>query len=245
MKKTMVEDVVVEPMTEEFILWRCLHGGPLARHTIDKWSSADKMPWDRYRKRNIPLLIKITRTYGACAIIARDGSEIVGQLRFYPKAICNMDGAGCMCLQQNHPAGPADNFADSDFPTLAQIEDKTLVVHCMMTGSPQQKKNPYQRKGISTHMVRALIEWAKSKGWERIEVDSFENIPIIYETTGSAGHIFWEKIGFHLADRHPHPELQDRSQFSEFIKSLEEQAKSIGIPPERAIDQLVMRLELT
>ena len=138
----MVEDVVVEPMTEEFILWRCLHGGPLSGDIIDQWSSANKMPWDRYRKRNIPLLVKITRTYGACAIIARDGDEIVGQLRFYPKAICDLEGAGCLCLQQDHAAGPADDFADSDFPAPAQIEDKTLVVHCVMTGSPLQKENP-------------------------------------------------------------------------------------------------------
>jgi hypothetical protein len=33
----MIEDIVVEPMTEEFILWRCLHGGPLSCKTIDLW----------------------------------------------------------------------------------------------------------------------------------------------------------------------------------------------------------------
>jgi N-acetylglutamate synthase-like GNAT family acetyltransferase len=114
----------------------------------------------------------------------------------------------------------------------------------MMTGSPLQKKNPYQRKGIGTRMVRALIEWAKANGWERIEADSFEDIPIIYDITGSAGHTFWEKLGFRLADRHLHPELQDRSQYAEFITTLEEQAKSIGLPPETVRDRLVMRLEL-
>jgi N-acetylglutamate synthase-like GNAT family acetyltransferase len=114
-----------------------------------------------------------------------------------------------------------------------------------MMGSPQQKENPYQRKGIGTRMVRALIAWAKANGWERIEANSFENIPIIYEITGSAGHTFWDKMGFHLADRYPHPELQDRNEFAEFVKTLEGQAKSIGILPERARDRLVMRLDLT
>ena len=245
MENIMVEDVVVEPMTEEFILWRCLHGGPLSRDTIDQWSSGDKMPWKRYRDRNTALLVKLTRTYGACAILARDGDRIVGHLRFYPKSVCRKKGAGGLCLQQDFPAGPVEDFSDSDFPEPAQIEDKTLVVHCLMTGSPQQKENPYQRKGIGTRMVRALIEWAKVNGWERIEADSFEDLPIIYDITGSAGHTFWEKMGFRLVDRHPHPDLQDRSRFSEFIKTLEEQAKSIGIPPERASDQLVMRLDLT
>jgi GNAT superfamily N-acetyltransferase len=43
----------------------------------------------------------------------------------------------------------------------------------MMAGSLQQKENTYQRKGIGTHMVKALIEWAKANGWEQIEADSF------------------------------------------------------------------------
>jgi len=62
------EDVVVEPMTEDFALWRCLHDGPLSRETISQWPSASTMPWVRYRDRNTPLLMKLTRTYGACAI---------------------------------------------------------------------------------------------------------------------------------------------------------------------------------
>ena len=65
----MIEDVVVEPMTEEFILWRCLHSGPLTRETMDLWPSDSEMPWERYRIRNVPLLLKLCRTYGACAII--------------------------------------------------------------------------------------------------------------------------------------------------------------------------------
>ena len=89
----MVEGVVIDPMTEEFILWRCLHGGPLSRNTIEQLPSDSPLPWDPYRKRNIPLLVKLTRTYGACAIVARDGDRIVGQLRFYPRAVVDMKGA--------------------------------------------------------------------------------------------------------------------------------------------------------
>ena len=245
MEAIMFADVAVEPMTDDCVLWRCLHSGPLTRQTIDEWSSADKMPWERYCQRNRPLLSKITKTYGACAIIARDGDAIVGQLRFYPKAISGLKGAGGLCLQQDYPAGPADDFDHNDFPDPAQIDDKTLLVHCLMTGSPQQKENPYQRKGIGTRMVGALIQWAKANGWKRIDVDSFEDIPIIYEVTGSAGHTFWEKVGFRVVDRHPHPELQDQTQFAEFINALEEQARLIGIPLEKAKDQLKMCLDVT
>jgi GNAT superfamily N-acetyltransferase len=238
----MIEDIIVEPMTKELILWRCLHGGPLSCETIDRWPSNSELLWERYRNRNVPLLAKLTRIYGACAIVARACDQIVGLLRFYPKAVWDMAGAGGLCLQQDHPSGPADDFAGKDFPTLAQIEDKMLVVHCLMTGCARQKEHPYQRKGLGTRMVRTLIEWAKASGWDRIEASAFEDIPIIYEITGSAGHTFWEKLGFSIVDRRPHPDLQEPC---EFVTTLEEQAKSLGIPSERARDQLVMRLNLT
>ena len=121
----MIEDIVIKPMTEDFILWRCLHGGPLSRDTIDQWSSDDKMPWERYRARNKALLSKLTEVYGACATVAREGDKIAGQLRFYPKAVWDMDGAGLLCLQQDHPAGTVDNFADRHFPPREELEDQT------------------------------------------------------------------------------------------------------------------------
>ena len=237
----MVGDVVVGPMTEDLILWRCLHSGPLSRGTLDEWPADSPLPWAAYRERNVPLLGRLTQTYGACAIVARDGDRIVGQLRFYPKAVEAMDGAGGLCLQQDYPSGPADDFADRRFPALAEIADRTLAVHCLMTGSPQQKENPYQRRGIGGRMVRALAEWAAARGWAGIEARAFEDIPIVYEITGSAGRTFWEKQGFSLAARQPHPDLKGQDPF---IDALEAQAESMGIGRERARDQLIMRLDL-
>lgn len=236
----MIDDVVIEPMTEEFIVWRCLHDGPLSNQTIDQWPTAWAAALERYRDRNVPLLRKLIQTYGTCAIVARDGDQVVGQLRFYPKVISAMNNEA-MCLQQNHPAGPADTFADNVFPKLAAIEDKTLSVHCLMTGSSQQAENPYQRQGIGARMARTLIQWAGANGWEHIEADAFEELPMIYEITGCAGHTFWEKLGFRIVDRHPHEHLQGED---EFVRELEEQAMATGISPERAKDRIVMRFDL-
>lgn len=235
-------EIVIEPMTENFILWRCLHFGPLTCRTIDQWPSDSQIDLERYRTRNIPLLAKLTLTYGACAILARVDKRIVGQLRFYPKIVWDMKDAGEMCLQQDYPNGPVDGFTNTEFPPLEQIEDKTLAIHCLMTGSPLQEENPFQRKGIGTRMAKSLIEWAKTKGWERIEVDAFEDLPHIYEITGSAGINFWQKLGFRVVDRHPHPHLKGHD---EFVAKLEEQAKSAGISPERAKDRIVMHYDLT
>jgi GNAT superfamily N-acetyltransferase len=236
----MGEEIVIEPMSEKFILWRCLHYGPISHRTLDQWPPDTQLEWETLRMRNIPLLAKLTLTYGACAILARTDNKIVGQLRFYPKVIWDMNEAGEMCLLQDYPNGPMDDFAKKDFPPLEEIENKTLSIHCMMTGSSQQEENPFQRKGIGSRMIRFLIEWARTEGWECIQVDAFEDLPLIYEITGSAGLSFWQKLGFQVADRHPHPYLQERN---EFVTKLEKQAQSVGISPEKAKDRIVMCLD--
>ena len=242
MEKSQSEPVVIEAMTEKFLLWRCLHYGPLSIETIDKCPPDSEVDWGRYRERNLPILVKLTRTYGACAVMACAGSRVVGQLRFYPKTVLDRSGAGGFCLLQDFPYGPAVDFADEEFPSLEQMEDKTLAVHCLMTGSSLRNHNPFQRKGIGTRMVKFLIQWAEEKGWERIEAEAFEDLPIVYEITGSAGIAFWQTLGFRTADRYPHPHLKGHDEFAE---ELEKQAESIGIPKERAKDRIIMRLDLT
>ncbi len=39
----MPDELFVEPMKEDFSLWRCLHGGPLNRRNIDAPEPADDM----------------------------------------------------------------------------------------------------------------------------------------------------------------------------------------------------------
>lgn len=235
------EDIVIEPMTGEFILWRCLHHGPLSPATVNVNPPDDTIPWDRYRRRNVPLLAKLGRIYGTTAILARAGDQIVGTLRFYPKTVALMPAAGGLCLQQDFPSGPDDRFIDTEFPSPADLEDRTLLVHCLMTGSSLRRENPYLRRGLGTRLVQGLMRWAGENSWRSIEAHAFEDLPLIYETTGSAGLGFWKKLGFSIADRHPHPDLAERS---EFLDRLERQAAEFGIPPERARDRIVMRLDL-
>ncbi len=233
--------MVIKPMTKDFILWRCLHNGPLSQTTIDQMPATPDVPWPFFRARNIPLLEKLTRLYGACAVVAFSGRQIIGMVRFYPKVVWQMAGAGDLCLQQDHPAGPIEDFSGHDFPSRRDLKELTIKVHCMMTGSSGQQVNPYQRKGIGTRMIKVLIQWAKNNKWQHIEADSFEDLPLVYHITGDAGFTFWEKLGFHVDDRFPHPHLDGHD---EFVMKLEGQARAAGINPDRARDQIVMRLDL-
>ncbi len=237
----MQPDVTIEPMGGDFVLWRCLHGGPLTRQSIEQWKEGDGMPWEELRARNAPLLRKLAQAYGAYAIVARDGERIVGQLRFYPKAICAMEEAGQLCLQQEYPAGPSADLVQRNFPALEVLGDKTLTVHCLMVGSPSQKENPYLRQGLGTRMVRYLAGWARERGWEAIEATAYEDLDIIYRVTGAAGVHFWEKLGFYEAGTAVEPYL---AQDGDFVQAMRQEAVARGIDPERIQYQHTMRLEL-
>lgn len=236
--------VAVEMMSSEFTLWRCLHGGPLTRATVDHPKPSRRVPWDRLRARNVALLEKLIQTYGSCAVIAMDGDRIVGQLRFYPKTlrVPSAHGTG-LCMQQVFPNGPADDMAARDFPPLDQMSDKTLLVHCLMTGSPSQKDNPYQRKGIGSRMVRTLTDWARKRGWTAIEANAYADLPSLYAVTGQAGKAFWEKLGFRVVEAGVESAfLQDDG--SGFVGTLLKEADERGLDPSTARAKYTMRLDL-
>ena len=237
-----LEEVVIELMTKDFILWRCLHGGPLTKDSINQWKPGDQMPWLDFRNRNVPLLENITDACGACAAVARKGDQIVGILRFYPKGITTLASAGGLCLQQEYPAGPMTGFASTDFASLYKSGEKTLVVHCMMTGSPSQKENHYQRKGIGKRLVRKLIEWAQDNGWEAIEAAAYQDLDIIYSITGQAGKSFWEKLGFRVIEVSQEPAFDE---LDDFVKTMKEQAQVSGLAIDLIKNKYIMRLELT
>jgi len=237
----MTEEIHIEPMSADFVLWRCLHGGPLSADSIDNWPPDDRMPWEKLRARNMPLLTGLMDAYGTCAILARDGDRIVGTLRFYPKAIVPTGEGEGFCLQQAYPAGPADGLAEKGFLPPERLEDRTLKIHCLMTGSPSRKSNPYQRKGIGGRLVRGLIEWAARHGWEAIEVTTHDDLDLLYAVTGTAGKGFWQKLGFDMVKTEPQSELCGDDEFTRAVRT---QAAAAGLNPRAFTKKLTMRLDL-
>ena len=236
----MVEDVVIEMMAEDFPVWRCLHDGPLDRASIEAFKPHPRVPWERLRPRNLQLLRALTTAYSSCAVLARNGQQVVGQLRFYPKAVCGMEPVGALCLQQVFPAGPRDDLTAFVPPPLAEIEDKTLSVHCLMIASLGQDSTPYHRKGIGTRMVRHLIDWAGRGGWRAIEAVAYCDLPSLYSVTGQAGRTFWQKLGFREVDRG----VEFNDDIDPFVQGLMDEAKRQGIDPATAKAKWTMRLAM-
>ncbi len=240
----MLNDVVVEMMSSEFILWRCLHGGPLTTESIDHPIPDPRIPWAQLRARNVPLLSKLTEVYGACAVLARDGAQIIGQLRFYPKAVWELAAPGLgLCMQQLFPCGPAGDFVEKTLPPPNQIADKTLCVHCLMTGSPQQDANPYQRKGIGSRLIWTLIGWARQRGWSAIEATAYADLPCVYAVTGQAGRSFWEKLGFRVIETSVEAALAEGGD-NGFVTVLLKEAAERGMDARGAKNKYTMRLDL-
>jgi len=236
----VTSQVVIEPMTEGFIVWRCLHRGPLSKETIETWP-ADGPDWERRRAINVPLLTKLIRTYGTCAMVARDGERVVGVLRFYPKWLFEQAKSGLCCIQQDFPAGPSRELVETRFAPLEEIEDKTLTVHCMMTGSPLQSENPYQRKGIGTRLAHGLVAWGAARGWRGIEATAYEGLDILYANTGQAGAPFWERLGFELVRTEKEPALEEDSAF---VRKIRDEARAARLDPQKISNKYLMRLEL-
>lgn len=239
-----IADVVVKPMDESFLLWRCLHGGPIGPATIDAVPDdglCGPVPWGELRRRNPPLLAALTRAYGSCAMLAWDGDVAIGFLRFYPRAVTAMAGAGGLCLQMAHPDGPADGFAASAFPPLTSLTDRTLTVHCLMTGSPSQASNPYQRHGLAGRLVRALAAWGRERGWTAVEATAYEDLDALYQITGQAGRRFWERLGFVVAlqDKEPEAGFGD-----DLLRLIRQQAVAAGLTAADANNRFTVRLPL-
>lgn len=122
------QDVVIGSMNEEFILWRCLHDGPQSKETVDLWPPDNPRGWSGHRAINLPLLEKPIPTYGTCAILATYGAQVVGFLRFHPKVLFSLEGAGLMCLQQGFPAGPSEHLINQRFPPSTRFETRPIAL---------------------------------------------------------------------------------------------------------------------
>lgn len=236
----MSHDLTVEPMGEDFFVWRCLHQGPLSRANVDVPGPNPDVDWTLVRARNIPLLEKLTKTYGACAILAHDGENVVGTLRFYPMALCSFGESGAgFCLQQRSPIGPADDLAARRFPPLEELANKSLFVHCLMIAAPSGDPDRYRRKGLATRMAKDLVRWATEQGWRSIEVNSYEEIPMLYAISGVAGRRFWEPLGFRVVKKDTEPAMT-----GEILEAVRKDAEAAGVAPGDVTNRYRLRLDL-
>ena len=237
----MPTNIIVEPMSRDFILWRCLHNGPLSKETIAQFPPDEAERWETHCAKNLPLLNKIMSVYQTCAIVAKDGNQIVATLRFYPKILYSMKGAGLTpCLLQPFPVGISKDFVDNWFPPLEELHDKTLVVHCWTIAPSFRMEIMSQPVVIWTRMAQELIRWSVEKRWEAIELTAYEETEVLYTQFGIPGRYFWEGLGFRIIK----VGKESSPWFLKFLDAMQEQISKRGLKPKVAQNKYTMRLEL-
>jgi hypothetical protein len=234
--------VEIRPMDSNFILYRCLHGGPMNRETIGRLNETDNGDWweemmaNKRFDVNTQFLRKVINVYGSCGILAWDDDDVVGCVRFFPQALLDMMGVESLCMQQKPPYGIHPDVLEMDFPTADEAKRKPLRVNCMMTCPPSQKEYSYRRKGVGSAMIRELISWARENKWSSVTAKAYNDLNAIYEITGQAGRMFWEKLGFSVVFQAVAEEIS-----GDFLKLLEEQAVAAGLEKSEARTEYVMR----
>lgn len=224
-----MDSLILKPMDGSFLIWRCLHDGPITRDNLDAPPDESRLP---YREPAVRLLRQLTHRYGSAAVLAWDGDEVVGLLRFVPKVVSRMEGCGGFCLLMPYPAGPTGEFSQRVFPSKETLEDRTLVVTCMQLLSDRQ------RQGLGRAMVERLKSWARNEGWEAIEATAYQDLPLVYEVTGNAGRRWWEDLGFHAMQSTEEEAMKD---YGDFVHTLEIQALERAMDPREVTRKFIMR----
>ena len=119
----------------------------------------------------------LCKTYGSCAVLAVEDDLVVGTLRFYPSALDDL----LQDIQQEESVKAIAAFKLADLPPKESLSPKTLQIHCFQVAevgdavrSGQESK--YLRRGIGTNMLKALIDWARSEGWDEIRAKAIQHI---------------------------------------------------------------------
>ncbi len=228
-----VSHVEIRPMGADLVTNVCLHHGPLAACTLlqpDETQVDTRLlvhPWpDSLIDELAPqlgqnlfcppgrsverreFLREVTLRYGACAIQAWDGDLIVGVVRFFPSGLLLQLGQQSPDLQTSWfwPAVEADDAANTLFVMCVETGAATFQPG-MLVAPPDEPTavDPvaYQRRGIGSLLVHALIDWAREHGWARLQVGAGQDLEIVYGLTGTGGRTFWEKLGFRAARELP------------------------------------------
>lgn len=177
-------EIVVRPMGPDYFMADVEPGGVAVELTCRQ--SAPVWPNLAY----VAYYKKLTQAYGAAAILAWDNRSVVGFLPFRPKEFGMPSLPSCIhyvATAEGDENGPPVSSIENGAPTpFRELASRTLIVHCISV------KPALRRNGVGLAMVACLVDWARAKGWDRIQGSAFLD--------GDWGWLpnvgFWEKAGF-------------------------------------------------
>ena len=188
------------PMTADFILYRCIHVGPLSPENIDKITEKAEQSTRDMFARNKKFFRRIIETYGSCAMLAMENDHVIAHTRFLPQVVSTVSGRKEMCCQQPEYA-PTQEMVDMDLPSFKTLKDRSLRIHCWHI------HKDYRNKGLSHALLDAMINWARDHDWKTILASAGINDPWVASLSCAPMLRVYLKHGFKKIETVKSPEL--------------------------------------
>ena len=185
-------------MNKDFILFCCLHGGPLSPSSIEKKCSIPKGQSNRNKK----LLARLIDTYGSCAMLAMEGDSVVAHARFYPQTIYNQ--FKFCCQDPNHAI--SQEMVEMKLPPLANPAERILRITCFFV------HKDYQGQGMCHKLIDAILEWAKSNAWKSVRCFAYLDNYWLSSEMCTPMLRTYDKHGFKKIETVLIPEVKDHLQ---------------------------------
>jgi len=146
------------PMNKDFILFRCLHNGPLSPSNIEEKSkNIESLPKEQL-DRNKKFLTRLIDAYGSCAMLAMEDNTVVAHARFYPQKI--YDQFKICCHDPNYAI--TQKIAEMELPPLTNPAERILRITCFLV------YKDYRGQGLSHKLIDAILQWAKNNSWKSV-----------------------------------------------------------------------------
>jgi len=146
------------PMGKDFILFRCLHNGPLSSSNIEAKSMNIGSLTKEQLGQNKKFLERLVNAYGSCAILAMEDDYVIAHARFYPQII--YDQFKFCCHDPNYPI--TQEIVEMELPLLKNQAERILRITCFFV------HKDYRGQGLSHKLIDAILKWAKNNNWKSV-----------------------------------------------------------------------------
>lgn len=153
------------PMDKDFILFRCLHNGPLSPSNIETKSMNTARVSGEQLDRNKQFLTRLINAYGSCAMLVWKDDYVVAHARFYPQVI--YDQYKFCCHDPNYAI--TQEIANMELPSLTDQAERILRITCFFV------HKDHRGQGLSHQLIDAILKWAKNNNWKRVRCFAYQD----------------------------------------------------------------------
>ena len=150
--------MIIRPMDKNFILFQCVHCGPLNPSNIGTKSRNIAGTSKEQLERNKKFLTRLTDTYGSCAMLAIEGNSVAAHARFYPQIL--LDQVDFCCHDPKYAI--TQEMVEMNLPAIENPADRILKIDCFLVHID------YRGQGLSHALINGILDWAQSHDWKTV-----------------------------------------------------------------------------